>query len=393
MPPRNPKDQHEHQLKRHQKDLEKHLSVDELKERKRAGKLRRAFKKENGEVRDKHVTEENWEALLDRHGAPKKRPLLSTLVEQLRPQELVEVDVADREGSAIVISVSSGRCKVFLDGQELDCLIPKELALLQKSSLAVGDRVRVFNDEGIWKLQSVLPRQTVLARPDPLHKHMQRLIAANVDVVIHVVSVKAPPLRPRLIDRFLIAIQRGGSQPVICVNKVDLLDPEERDHEIAKLMPYLDLGVPVIGCSTQTGEGLEQLRGHVEGKLAALVGHSGVGKSSILNALDTTLELATRTLHKRGTGRHTTTASTLYDFGGGTYLIDTPGIREFGLWDLDRESLRDYFPEFEEPAELCRFTDCTHVHEPNCEVKERVENGELGQARYETYVRLWEDLA
>jgi ribosome biogenesis GTPase / thiamine phosphate phosphatase len=391
VPPRNPKD-HERLSRRHQKDLEKHLSVDELKERKRAGKLRRAFKKDKGEVRDKHVTEDNWEALLDRHGAPKKRPLLSTLVEQLRPQELVDVDDSDREGSAIVISVSSGRCRVFLDGQELDCLIPKELALLQKSSLAVGDRVRVFDDAGIWKLQSVLPRQTVLARPDPLHKHMQRLIAANVGVVIHVVSVKAPPLRPRLIDRFLIAIQRGGSQPVICVNKVDLLDPEERDIEIAKLMPYLDLGVPVIGCSTKTGEGLEQLRGHVEGKLAALVGHSGVGKSSILNALDTTLELATRTLHKRGTGRHTTTASTLYDFGGGTYLIDTPGIREFGLWDLDRDSLRDYFPEFDAPAELCRFTDCTHVHEPDCEVKERVENGELGQARYETYVRLWQDL-
>lgn len=378
MPPRNPKD-HERLFKRHQKDVQKHLSVDELKERKRAGKLRRAFKKDKGEVRDKHVTEDNWEALLDRHGAPKKRPLLSTLVEQLRPQELVEVDDADREGSAIVISVSSGRCRVFLDGRELDCLIPKELALLQKSSLAVGDRVRVFDDAGIWKLQSVLPRQTVLARPDPLHKHMQRLIAANVDVVIHVVSVKAPPLRPRLIDRFLIAIQRGGSQPVICVNKVDLLGPEEREIEIARLMPYLDLGVPVIGCSTKTGEGLEQLRTHVEGRLAALVGHSGVGKSSILNALDTTLELATRTLHKRGTGRHTTTASTLYDFGGGTYLIDTPGIREFGLWDLDRESLRDYFPEFDEPAELCRFTDCTHVHEPDCEVKQRVEDGELGE--------------
>ncbi len=111
MPPRNPKD-HERLFKRHQKDLEKHLTVDELKERKRAGKLRRAFKKDKGEVRDKHVTEENWEALLDRHGAPKKRPLLSTLVEQLRPQELVDVDDADREGSAIVISVSSGRCRV-----------------------------------------------------------------------------------------------------------------------------------------------------------------------------------------------------------------------------------------------------------------------------------------
>lgn len=390
MPPRNPKD-HERLFKRHQKDLEKSLSPEDLKERKRAGKLRRAFRKDEGQVREHRITEDNWESLLDKHGKSPKRPLLSTLVEELRVDEPVFTD-EDRAGSAIVISVASGRCRVFLEGRELDCLIPKELALLQKSSLTVGDRVRVFDDGGIWKLQNVLPRHSVLARPDPLHKHMQRLIAANVDVVIHVVSVKAPPLRPRLIDRFLIAIQRGGAHPVISVNKVDLLGREERDAEIIKLAPYLDLGVPVIGCSSKTGEGLEQLRAEVEGKMAALVGHSGVGKSSILNALDTTLQLATRTLHKRGMGRHTTTASTLYDFGGGTYLIDTPGIREFGLWDLDREALRDYFPEFEEPMELCRFTDCTHIHEPDCEVKDRVESGDLSAARYETYVRLWQDL-
>ena len=392
MPPRNPKEQ-ERLFRRHRKDSEKHLSAEELKERKRAGKVRRAFNKDKGGAGAQRLTEDNWDTLLDRHGHAKKRPLLSTFVEQLRPEELVAVDEAEREGSAIVISVSSGRCRAFLDGQELDCVIPKELALLQKSSLAVGDRVRVTEDEGLWKVQAVLPRQTVLARPDPLQKHMQRLIAANVDVVIHVVSVKAPPLRPRLIDRFLIAIQRGGARPVICVNKVDLLDAGERDEEIAKLAPYLELGVPVVGCSTKTGEGLESLRGEVEGKMAALVGHSGVGKSSILNALDTTLQLATRELHrKRATGRHTTTASTLYDFGGGTYLIDTPGIREFGLWDLDREALRDYFPEFEEPSELCRFTNCTHVHEPDCEVKDAVERGEVSGARYETYARLWEDL-
>jgi ribosome biogenesis GTPase len=263
----------------------------------------------------------------------------------------------------------------------------------QKSLLAVGDRVLISDEGGVTRVAAVLPRRTVLARPDPLHAHRQRLIAANVDVVVHVVSLKAPPLRPRLIDRYLIAIQRGGAQPVLCINKVDLLDAEERETELAKLEPYLGLGVPIVGCSTKTGEGLEALRSQVEGKMAALVGHSGVGKSSILNALDESLRLATNTLHrKRATGRHTTSASTLYDFGGGTYLIDTPGIREFGLWDLDRDTLRDYFPEFEEPAEHCRFTNCTHVHEPNCEVKERVESGDLNAARYETYARLWDDL-
>src|SRR5205085_6699449 len=135
------------------------------------------------------------------------------------------------------------------------------------------------------------------------------------------------------------------------------------------------------------------VRREVEGRRAALVGHSGVGESAILNALDESLQLATNDVQKkRGTGRHTTTSSTLYDFGFGTYLIDTPGIREFGLWDLDKETLRGYFPEFDEPSESCRFTNCTHVHEPDCQVKALVEEDALSQARYETYVRLWEDL-
>ena len=376
--------------KRHQKDLEKHRPYDEMKARKQAGKIRRAMKKGKGERGASRVTEDNWEALLEQHGPSQRRPSLEEIAAGLRESSQEFVD-ADFDAAAIVISVASGRCRVFRDGEELDVIVPGDVAARQKSALAVGDRVVV--DESS-RLAGVLPRRSVLARPDPLNQHLQRLIAANIDVVVHVVSLKSPPLRPRLIDRYLIAIQRGGAQPVICVNKIDLLDEESRAAELAKLAPYRDLGVPVIPCSTKTGEGLPLLRAEVEGRMAALVGHSGVGKSSILNALDESLRIATNTLHrKRGTGRHTTSASTLYDFGGGTYLIDTPGIREFGLWDLDRESLRDYFPEFDEAAELCRFTNCTHVHEPDCEVKDRVERGELDRARYETYVRLWMDLA
>lgn len=292
----------------------------------------------------------------------------------------------NRDAAAVVINVASGRCRVFRDGREIDCIVPAEIAARQKSALAVGDRV-LLDDASPPRLAEILPRRTLLSRPDPLNPRLQRLIAANIDVVANVVSIKSPPLRPRLIDRFLIAIQRGGAEPLIVVNKIDL------GGDLTPLRVYEELGIPVIPCSTKTGEGLDALRAALSGKMSAFVGHSGVGKSSILNALDEKLRIATGELHRRGTGRHTTTSSTLHDLGGGTLIIDTPGIRELGLWDLTPRTLRESFPEFDEPAELCRFNDCTHLHEPQCEVKERVESGRINAARYDAYVRLAEDLA
>jgi ribosome biogenesis GTPase / thiamine phosphate phosphatase len=293
---------------------------------------------------------------------------------------------------AIVIAISSARCRLFFDGRELDCVVPSEIARRQRSALTVGDRVVAEPIEGnLFRLVSILPRRTVLSRPDPFNPRVERLIAANIDIAVNVVSIKAPPLKPRLIDRFLIAIQRGGAQAAICVNKIDLAD--DRDAALQPLRVYEQLGVPVIACSTRSGEGIDALRVVIEGKTSAFVGHSGVGKSSILNALDASLRLATADVHKkRGTGRHTTTASTLFDLGDETYVIDTPGIREFGLWDITPEALREAFPEFQEVAEWCRFNDCTHLHEPDCEVKKRIERGEISPARYEAYVRLAADI-
>jgi ribosome biogenesis GTPase / thiamine phosphate phosphatase len=360
--------------KRRRNDIKKHLDYETMKLRKRTGNLRRSMKKRSKGNAAKPVTEENWEEVADKGSLKRRRPSL----DPQSPASDLRSPTSDSRTPAIVISVSSGRCRVFHHGQEIDVL------LQQKTPLVVGDRVTI--DGG--KVLAVLPRRSVLSRPDPGNPHRQRLIAANLDTVIHVVSVKAPPLRPRLIDRFFIAIQRGGAQPLLCVNKIDLLDDQT---ELAALEPYREL-MPVVLCSTETGEGLDALRAAVLGKTCALVGHSGVGKSSILNALDRRLQLTVGELHRAGTGRHTTTASTLYDFGDETYLIDTPGIREFGLWDLQADTLAEYFPEFAEAADGCRFNDCSHLHEPDCEVKRRVESGATPRARYDTYVRLVEDL-
>jgi ribosome biogenesis GTPase len=343
-------------------------------------------------VKKQRIQGDDWDQPADRRGGKRRKPAEADdgAIETGAWGAVANVDPGD---AAIVISIGSGRCRLFHNERAFDCTVPPELAKRQKSALAVGDRVVSETADGLCRLAGVLARRTVLSRPDPLNPRVQRLIAANIDVVIHVVSVKAPPLRPRLIDRFLIAIQRGGAQAAICVNKIDLLDDTERRRELATLDPYRALAVPVIAVSVKDGQGIAELRALVEGKTCALVGHSGVGKSSILNALDERLDITTGELHKRGTGRHTTTASTLHDLGGGTYLIDTPGIREFGLWNLTPETLPGYFPEFSEPGEYCRFNDCTHLHEPGCAVKERSEAGELSSARYDAYVRLAEDLA
>jgi ribosome biogenesis GTPase len=369
--------------------------------RKGVSKIRKAVAPSRA-GRSSRVSETNWEELLDRDlvvsARAKGRPTVDEVLDALRARDAERGDAAgelsreDVSDAAIVIGVSSGRCTVVHHGRTIDVIVPSEIARRQKSALTVGDRVLVDDREGTWRIRVILPRWSVLSRPDPGNPHMQRLVAANIDVVIHVSAVKSPPLRPRLIDRYLIAIQRGGAEPLLCLNKSDLLDPAERAEAERATEPYRALGVEVIFCSVETGEGLDRLRDAVQGRTSALVGHSGVGKSSILNRLDERLELATGGLHKRGTGRHTTTRSTLYDFGDDTYLIDTPGIREFGLSDLDVDSLRDYFPEFEEGAVRCRFNDCTHLHEPQCEVKRLVEEGTLSRARYDAYVRLDDDL-
>ena len=277
---------------------------------------------------------------------------------------------------ALVASVGPGCCEIEVAGQGR-CLCRCSL------DIAPGDRVVFAADRR--KIVRVLPRRTVLSRPDPHNSRIERLIAANIDVVVVVVSVKSPPLRPGLIDRYLIAIERSGAGPLICVNKVDL-SSECPDVEV-----YRQIGIPVLRCSATTGEGLEELVNALAGKMCVLAGHSGVGKSSLLNALAPGLGLATSTVSDaHNKGRHTTTAASLHRLANGAVIIDTPGIREFGLWQVTADELGNYFPEIRILASRCNFRDCRHTQEPSCAVKDGVESGEIASHRYAAYLRILE---
>ena len=343
--------------------------------------------------------DDDWHAALEPSPAPRRpggkiRPIAPPPAAPLEPpagsntsDSAGDPRLALRYGQ--VVAVASGACTVDSDGESLDCVLPSELARDQRSAVAVGDRaVFTAHGGGAHRLARILPRRTTLSRPDPLNPRLERVIAANIDVAVHVASVVDPPLKPALIDRYLIAIDRGGAEAIICVNKVDLLESDtKRRRELEPLDAYRPLVPVILATSAVTGEGLGELADALAGKTAVVVGHSGVGKSSLLNALDPILDTATAET-SGGKGRHTTTRSSLYRLAGGARVIDTPGIRELGLWRLTSDQVRAYFPDFEAAAAACRFNDCSHSHEPDCGVRAAAEAGDLDRGRFETYLRI-----
>jgi ribosome biogenesis GTPase / thiamine phosphate phosphatase len=359
---------------------------------KRASKMRKDLMAKGGASRARAGAELDEDGIL-LPMAPRRAPTVDECLWRILSEEaaMESTSVAEAGQKGTVIGVSRARCEIVLggDGRRVRALPTPEMIREQQTVLAVGDEVLAEEFEGAWRVLRVLPRRTRLSRPDP-GSPIERVVVANVDLVVVVVSVVAPPLHPRLIDRYLIAIGRGGAKAALCVNKLDLL-AEDADEELAKLRPYEELGVPIVRCSAAAGDGLAELHELLRGKTCAFVGHSGVGKSSLLNALRPSLELDTGDVSAAyGRGQHTTTASHLWDLGEGTRVIDTPGVRSFGLWSLTRKELPWYFPEFE--GRECRFRDCTHTVEPGCGVRAAVEAGEIMKERYETYLRILETL-
>jgi ribosome biogenesis GTPase / thiamine phosphate phosphatase len=263
----------------------------------------------------------------------------------------------------------------------------------QASDLAViGDRVTVERlPDGTGAIVSVEPRTRRFSRrqPGPRGSWREDVLVANADLVAVVFSSDRPPPNPRLIDRFLVVAEYNEVPALLVANKVDLVG----EAAARKLFePYERIGYDVVYTSARASIGLEQLRERLAGRLSIVTGPSGVGKSTLLNALQPGLQLATGAVSEveSGKGKHTTTHAELHPLDGarGGYVADTPGIRELGLWQIPPTELASCFPEFRPHLGACAFNDCTHLHEPRCGVRAAVEAGAISEARYDSYRRL-----
>lgn len=264
--------------------------------------------------------------------------------------------------------------------------------------VVIGDRVEfseLAGQERQGAIENILERKNAISRPQPSggpHRKLEQVVVANLDRLWVVVSLAQPPLNRRFLDRILAACRHQEIEAGVILNKADL---DEAADPAALRAIYEPLGYPVQVCSAETGAGLAELSGALHERIQAFVGLSGVGKSSLLSAIQPGLELRVASVGEKGGGhgRHTTTASRLFwlpDVGG--WVADTPGMREFGLWGMVKSELSAGFVEIDERAPDCRFRDCMHLTEPGCAVTGAVEAGEVDRERYESYVALVDEL-
>ena len=256
--------------------------------------------------------------------------------------------------------------------------------------VVVGDRVTCESDDnGDHAIVGIEPRRNyVIRRASNLSKE-SHIIAANIDRALVLATLRQPATPPEFIDRFLVTCEAYKIPATVVLSKCDLQEPEA----LARVRTiYEDAGYPVIEVSTLTGRGVEEVRALLSGRTTLLSGNSGVGKSSLVAAIDPSLDIRTGEISEsHNKGRHTTTFSTMYPLAGGGAVIDTPGIKGFGLIDIDDAELWHYFPEMMRVGHGCRFYNCTHTHEPGCAVEEAVRHGEIAPERYESYLKMLDD--
>lgn len=363
---------------RAQHDLKHWLTFEELKRRKEEARRRKAERAPSkGRRRAPKEDEFEDEPVVERVRAPRP-PARAARATSDDPGDMAALEMGR------VVGLARTRATLALAGERLEAAFAPEFAL------AVGDRVRFERRAGgLVLVRAIEPRTSVLARPDPAHPERALVLAANVELVLAVVAARAPRWKPGFVDRVWLAAEQGGARCGLVVNKLDLLPAEERDELERELAPFAALGLALVRVSAASGTGLPELAALVAGRVCVFIGPSGVGKSSLQNALDPSHARATAAVRDSdGKGRHTTTASEWRELANGAVLIDTPGVRQFGLAGLDARSLAAGFPDLAAVAPTCRFRDCTHLVEPDCGVQRALASGTLDRRRFESYARL-----
>ena len=292
--------------------------------------------------------------------------------------------------SGLIIRAQSGFFTVETGEGPVVCQLRGRLKQGKRTGdlVAIGDRVRVtVLEDGSGVIEEVEERKQAIVRLDPRPQgEYRQILLANADQAVFVFACAHPHPKLRMLDRFLVIAEKQEIPAVIVANKIDLVG-QARATEIFGLYPQL--GYPVIYASAKTGQGVEELRATLAGKVSALAGPSGAGKSSLLNAMQPGLGLEVREVSQAmKKGRHATVVRQMFPLTGGGYVADTPGWKSLALWDTEPEEIDGYFPELRGLVARCQFSDCAHIHEPGCAVLEAVEKGEVRPERYDSYLRL-----
>lgn len=350
--------------------------------------LTRQFDPQQFDV-DRHAREER----IGKDDLTRRRTIFAESADSQASDEiLLEIDKSlCRPGR--VLSVHGLLSAVESSGEVFQCATRRLLKTLGtdlRHVVAAGDRVWFRPVEGSTEKEGIIelvePRKNVLSRSV---RGRQHVIAANVDQALIVASAAEPPLKPNLIDRLLVTAEQAHVPPLVCINKIDLVDPAHLEPLVGV---YARMGYDVLLASAATGLGMDRLKQRLAGRQTAIAGQSGVGKSSLLNAIEPGLGLAVAPVSRETEkGKHTTTVARLLPLSFGGYVVDTPGVRQFQLWDVIPEEVVGLFRDFRPYLNDCRFPDCTHTHEADCAVKDAVADGRLDDRRYESYLRLREE--